>query len=72
MADSYSHGKAFVSVHKSENRPGNLMYVILDDRATFDLIDLPVTDHGPKEHGHVITKHIETGPQYVVFQHWIK
>lgn len=47
------------------------MYVIFEDRAAFDLIDLPMTDHGPKSHGHVITKNID-GDQYVVFQYWIE
>jgi hypothetical protein len=65
MADVQT-SNAFVLVH----RGGNLTYVILEDRAAFDSIDLPVTDHGPKPKGHVLTKNID-GPQYVVFQFWI-
>jgi hypothetical protein len=48
------------------------MYVILENRPAFDLIDLPMTDHGPKPHGHVITKNIDHGEMYIVFQFWIE
>jgi hypothetical protein len=71
MSDNFKTGSAFVAVHKNPARPGNLMYIIINDRATFDLIDLPPTDHGPMPHGHVISKNIEHGDQYLVFQCWI-
>lgn len=68
--EDFAAGNAGVAVH---GRKGgvNVIYVILDDRAVFDLIDLPLTDHGPKPHGHVITKAID-GPQYVIFQYWLE
>ena len=40
-------------------------------RDAFDLIDLPMTDHGPRPHGHVLTKNID-GEEYVVFQFWLE
>jgi hypothetical protein len=72
MSDNFKTSSAFVTVHKVANRGGNLMYVIFEDRPAFDLIDLPMTDHGPQPHGHVITKNIEQGEQYLVFQYWIE
>lgn len=71
MADDFKTSSAFVVVHKEPGRAGNLMYVILEDRDAFDLIDLPMTDHGPKPHGHVLTKNID-GEEYVVFQFWLE
>jgi hypothetical protein len=54
------------------------IYIIVSDRAKFDMIARPVTDHGEKENGsHVLTKSVgdelacETHST-VVFQHWIK
>lgn len=54
------------------------IYVIVPDRAKFDMIERPVTDHGEKEDGsHVLTKSVgeslasETHGT-VIFQHWIK
>lgn len=54
------------------------IYIIVPDRAKFDMITRPVTDHGEKENGcHVLTKSVgdmlaaETHGT-VVFQHWIK
>ena len=72
MADNFESGSAYVVVHKNSVRPGNLMYVILENREAFDLVDLPLTDHGRKPHGHVLTKNIEHGDQYIVFQFWIE
>lgn len=59
--------------------PGAMcIYIIVPDRAKFDMIARPATDHGEKENGsHVLTKSVgdilvaETHG-YVVFQHWIK
>ena len=71
MSDNFAATSAFFTVHKSE-KGGNLMYVILEGRPAFDLIDLPMTDHGPKPHGHVLTKNIDQEEQYIVFQYWIE
>lgn len=71
MPDNFATSKTFVTVHKdAEGR--NLMYVILEDRAAFDLLNLPSTDHGPKPHGRVITKTIDHENQYIVFQYWME
>jgi hypothetical protein len=72
LSDNFETSSAFVTVHKVAQRGGNLMYIIFEDRAAFDLIDLPMTDHGLKPHGHVITKNIEHEQQYLVFQFWIE
>jgi hypothetical protein len=66
MSELHVSSKAFVGIHKSE-RPGNLMYILLEDRAAFDLIDLP---EGGNEK--VRTKAIDHGDQYVIFQYWIE
>jgi hypothetical protein len=59
--------------------PGmSFIYIIVPDRAKFDMIARPVTDHGQKEDGsHVLTKSIGDSLAAeihgtVVFQHWIK
>jgi hypothetical protein len=73
MPDDFATSPTYVVVHKHPKPPGgNLMYVILENRPAFDLIDLPMTDHGPKPHGHVITKNIDRGNLYIVFQFWIE
>lgn len=58
----------YVGVHE----PGNLVYVLIEDRAKFDLIALPKTDH--REHGGkaVLSKNMDHGGVRLVFQHWIK
>ena len=71
MNPNFATSQAFVTVHKDE-KGHNLMYVIFEDRAAFDLLNLPLTDHGPKPHGHVITKNVEHDNQYIVFQYWIE
>jgi hypothetical protein len=63
-ADS-KHCKGFVGVHRSE-RPGTLIYIIIEDRAVFDLIDLP--EGGTEKVRH---KAIEDGKQHVIFQYWL-
>jgi hypothetical protein len=74
MLDNFAHSHAGVTVHKRQEGGGNLMYVIFEERAAFDLIDLPMTDHGPKPdgHGHVLSKNIDHDGQYIVFQYWIE
>jgi hypothetical protein len=59
--------------------PGSIfIYIIVPDRAKFDMIARPVTDHGEKENGtHVLTKSIGDSQAAethgtLVFQHWIK
>ena len=72
MPDDFATSPTFVAIHKNAERGGNLIYVILENRCAFDLIDLPPTDHGPRPHGHVLTKNIDHGEMYVVFQYWIE
>lgn len=74
MLDNFAASSAFVTIHKHppEKGGGNLMYVVFEDRPAFDLIDLPMTDHGTKSHGHVITKNIDHENQYIVFQFWVE
>lgn len=66
MSRSHVSTKAFVGIHKSD-APGNLMYILLDDRAAFDLIDL-------LEGGNAAVRHkvIYEGSQRIVFQFWVK
>ncbi len=59
--DNYYHCNAFIGVHE-----GNLVYVLIDDRATFDAIDLPNTEH---DNG-CISKVQDTGALHIVFQFW--
>jgi hypothetical protein len=66
MSDHHRSTKAFLAVHKNEGTPGNLMYILIDDRATFDLIDLPEGGNDK-----VRSKVIDHGGQYVIFQHWL-
>jgi hypothetical protein len=68
-----AHSSGWVGVHTSAKFPGNTIYVGIDDRAAFDLIDLPQGDNGK-----VLTKVIDykppfndAGPQYLIFQHWL-
>lgn len=58
----------FIGVHAS----GTLVYVLMSKRDRFDMIAAPVTDHGEKETGHVLSKSVEGGGIYVVFQYWLK
>lgn len=68
-----AHSQAYVGIVPSIMTPGTgTIYVIIDDRAAFDLLDLPMTDHGPKPTGHVLSKVIDGACWYIIFQHWIK
>lgn len=58
----------FIGVHA----PGTLVYVLMSKRDEFDMLAAPVTDHGEKESGHVLSKSIEGGGICVVFQFWLK
>lgn len=56
--------------------PGSkIVYVIVGDRAKFDMIDLPEMDHLPQPHGHCLSKVAGSmsDPQNmaVIFQHWL-
>jgi hypothetical protein len=51
---------------------GELIYIGFADRAAFDRIALPCTDHGEKDHGHVLTKSLDAGGIYIVFQYFLK
>lgn len=50
---------------------GSIVFVLCDDRADFDKIDLPEVDHGPKDCGHCLSKMVEGGGCTVFFQHWV-
>jgi hypothetical protein len=65
-SDKYKNAKAFLAVHKVDGG-GNLMYVLIDDRGLFDLIDLPEGGNARVRH-----KAIYEGKQHIVFQFWIK
>lgn len=53
---------------------GRTTLVLVDERAAFDLIELPVMEHRkePREAPHLLTKAIEQGAVTVIFQHWIE
>jgi hypothetical protein len=51
---------------------GTLVYVLMSRRDEFDMLAAPVTDHGENETGHVLSKNVEGGGIYVVFQYWLK
>ncbi len=59
--DNYYHCNAFIGVHE-----GNLVYVLIDNGATFDAINLPATEH---DNG-CISKTQDTGALHLVFQFW--
>lgn len=61
------HCSAYVGVHRSKDVPGNTIFVIINERAAFDLIDLPEGGNAK-----VRTKVIDCGPQYLVFQFWLE
>ena len=68
--DSF-HGQAYVGVHRTGTEHTTI-FVILEDREAFDLIDLPLSDHGRKPNGgHVLTKSIDAAA-HVIFQYWIE
>jgi hypothetical protein len=51
---------------------GKVIYILIAKRAEFDRIALPVVDNGENDNGHVITKSLDQGGLYIVFQHWLK
>jgi hypothetical protein len=65
-ASGFESTQAFLTVHRSVTIPGNLMYIILDNRAAFDLIDLPEDGNEKVRH-----KAIQTETQYLIFQFWL-
>jgi hypothetical protein len=68
MADHFKSSKGFVAVHTTEGHPGNLMYILLDDRATFDLIDLPEGGNDKVRHKAI---EVREQQQHIVFQYWL-
>jgi hypothetical protein len=69
-----THCAAYLGVHADGKFPGNTIYVIIEDRAAFDLLDLPETNHGKvlsKVIDHKPTENPGT-PQYVIFQFWLE
>ena len=67
--DSF-HGQAFIGINRTGEKHSTI-FIILDDRTAFDLIDLPPTDHLKPDGGHVLTKSIDAAA-HVIFQHWIE
>jgi len=51
---------------------GKLICILIAKRDEFDRIALPATDNGENDNGHVITKSLDKGGVYIVFQHWLK
>ena len=51
---------------------GKLIYILIASRDEFDRIALPAIDNGENDNGHVITKSLDQGGLYIVFQHWLK
>lgn len=47
------------------------VYVGVADRAQFDLIAAPCTDHGENNNGHLLSKWVEGDGVRVIFQHWL-
>lgn len=48
----------------------NMIYVLLDERAEFDKIARPATDHGVRPDGiHMISKTVEQDGVIVIFQY---
>lgn len=71
MSDRFHSSKVYLAVHKTEGTAegtaGNLMYILIDDRAGFDLIDLPEGGNARVRH-----KAIFEVNQHIIFQFWIK
>ncbi len=65
-ADGYGTTRSSLIVLRSAKIPGTLMYIVLDDRAVFDLIDLPEGGNERVRH-----KAIVTDTQHVIFQFWL-
>lgn len=54
---------------------GELIYVGFADRAAFDRIALPCTDHGENDRGHLLTKSLfatDDSGIHIVFQYFLK
>jgi hypothetical protein len=69
---AFETDNSYLCVHGKSTGRGNLIYVIVANRAAFDLIDLPLRDNGPKENGgHVLSKASFTGSLDIIFQFWI-
>ena len=59
----YLHCDAFIGVHE-----GKLVYVLIEDKAVFDAIDLPAAEHDSG----CVSKVPETEGLHLVFQFWRK
>jgi hypothetical protein len=67
MTERFLSSKVYLAVHKTQGTAGNLMYILIDDRAVFDLIDLPEGGNARVRH-----KAIFEAKQHIVFQFWNK
>lgn len=61
------HSSASVLIHKMDEIPGNLIYVVIDDQAAFDLIDLP---EGGKDKAQLRHKVLNYDQKMIVFQYF--
>lgn len=50
----------------------DVVYVLVEDRESFDKIARPATDHGAKPGGHCLSKTVEQDGVLVIFQHWLQ
>jgi hypothetical protein len=50
----------------------HVIYVGIADRAQFDKIAAPCSDHGENDDGHVLVKSVQGYGVMVVFQYWLK
>lgn len=48
-----------------------VIYVVIDDRADFDKIDRPASEHITPGVGHCLAKTVEQAGVLVIFQHWL-
>jgi hypothetical protein len=64
MSEKYKSAKVHLGIH-CYGDDGNLMYVLIDDKSAFDLINLPEGGNAAVRH-----KAIDNGKQHIIFQHW--
>lgn len=51
---------------------GKTIYVGVPERADFDRIDMPCSDHGETGDGQLLSKSIAEHGVLVLFQYWVK
>lgn len=63
---SVATSPAYVSIHRNEDFDGNLIYIVVESAAAFNLIDLPEERH---QNG-CRSKIHNSQNQHLVFQYW--